>query len=97
MYKTSTDKENGISILKAERKAFDTFSLEYRLYKLGIEGMRTQYAIAVISVQEGSFVSIGDDEAFAHRVYSDIVLGAVTPTSLRECTEDKIKAEYLYL
>ena len=97
MPEISTEKKNTIRILRSEEMPFDEISLKYALYEILIESMQPQYAMSVIKENEESFVSLGADRDFAVRVYSDMISGLVTPTSLRECTEDKIKAEYLYL
>lgn len=97
MSEISTEKKNTIRILRSEENPLDEISLKYALYEILIESMQPQYAISVIKENEEGFACLGADVDFAVRVYSDMISGLVTPTSLRECTEDKIKAEYLYL
>ena len=97
MQEISTEKKNSINILRSDERTVDRLSLKYTFYRIAIKGMREQYAMSVICEETESFVALGDSETFAMSVYSDMHLGAVTPTNLWECIEDKIKAEYLYL
>lgn len=94
MTKNSNDSKNHIKLVKDEERVFEDLRIKYGFYAIAVCGMKTQYAIGVMSDTDECFACVGDNRESALFLYEAVISGGVTPCTLHDIVSDKQKEEY---